>query len=90
MLTREQAYEIIANYEYIMFGCNYGTAAGRELIDKIYDEHEAQMKALDDKYAEAVNLYESAVMEFHEQMKAKDEEIALLKSTLSAYAMLKD
>ena len=27
------------------------------------------METLDDKYAEAVNLYESTVMEFYEQMK---------------------
>ena len=44
MLTREQAYEIMSYHEYIMFNYNYGTVAGRDIIDKIYDEHEAQLK----------------------------------------------
>ena len=34
-------------------------------------------------------LYDT-ITKYEAQLKAKDEEIALLKSTLSAYAMLKD
>ena len=58
MLTREDAKEVL-------WGNGHIDSAW--IIDKIYDEHEAQMETLDDKYAEAVNLYESAVMEFHEK-----------------------
>ena len=36
------------------------------------------------------NCIDKIYNDFEAQMKAKDEEIALLKSTLSAYAMLKD
>ena len=83
MLTREEF------VEKLNFHCKID---GKEvwvnimpLIKTLFDEHEAQLKTLDDKYAEAVNLYESTVMEFYEQMKSKDEEIERLKAELTHY-----
>ena len=48
-MTREEAYEMMSQYEYIMFNYSYGTVAGREIIDKIFDEHGEHLMDRDDE-----------------------------------------
>ena len=91
-MTREQALsQVEPNLSYFN-DCKapFAVSECKSWINKIFDDFEAQMETLDDKYAEAVNLYESTVMEFYEQMKSKDEEIERLKNKLITEARDQD
>ena len=74
-MTREEALEKLSNIERVEgnWVIGYYLVPTEELIDQIYNDHEAQLKLASD-------VYSTDKMHMYQELKAKDEEIERLKA----------
>lgn len=89
-MKREEAKNIVINYA-LGQKINNGINTMENLIDKIFDEHEAQLKQA---YAEAEHDQRNSAMSQKEalslikQLKAKEKEIAMLQNLIQTQHVL--
>ena len=78
-MTREEALEKLSNIERVEgnWVIGYYLVPTEELIDQIFNDHEAQLKLASD-------VYSTDKMHMYQELKAKDKEIERLKESYAA------